>query len=103
MMGPSGTIAVLAGWATTEVGRQPWVITGLLRTSNASSAIATPGVATSLAAFVVVYFAAFSAGTWYILKLMAIPPHENEPDNVAGPVRTAGTTPAMEGHMARIS
>jgi cytochrome d ubiquinol oxidase subunit I len=97
VMGPSGTVAVLAGWATTEVGRQPWVITGLLRTSEASSAIATPGVATSLAAFVVVYFAAFSAGTWYILKLMAAPPHENEPDNVTGPVRTAGTTPAMEG------
>ncbi|WP_293883702.1 cytochrome ubiquinol oxidase subunit I [Sphingomonas sp.] len=96
VMGPSGTVAVLAGWATTEVGRQPWVISGLLRTADASSAIATPGVATSLAAFVIVYFAAFSAGTWYILKLMANPPHENEPDNVAGPIRTSGTTPAME-------
>jgi cytochrome d ubiquinol oxidase subunit I len=103
LMGPSGTVAVLAGWATTEVGRQPWVITGLLRTSEASSAIATPGVATSLAAFVIVYFAAFSAGTWYILKLMANPPHEDEAEDVGGPIRTAGITPAEEGRMAEES
>jgi cytochrome bd ubiquinol oxidase subunit I len=96
-MGPTGFVAVLAGWATTEVGRQPWTITGLLRTAEASSAIGTPGMVGSLTAFVLVYFGAFSAGTWYILKLMAQPPHEGEPDNVAGPIRTAGTTPAMEG------
>ncbi|UVO55635.1 cytochrome ubiquinol oxidase subunit I [Sphingomonas sp. SUN039] len=96
-MGPTGFVAVLAGWATTEVGRQPWTITGLLRTAEASSAIGTPGMVGSLTAFVLVYFGAFSAGSWYILKLMAQPPHEGEPDNVAGPIRTAGTTPAMEG------
>ncbi len=97
LMGPAGFVAVLAGWATTEVGRQPWTITGLLRTADASSAIGTPGMIGSLTAFVIVYFGAFSAGTWYILKLMAQPPHEGEPDSVAGPIRTAGTTPAMEG------
>ncbi len=97
LMGPAGFVAVLAGWATTEVGRQPWTITGLLRTADASSAIGTPGMIGSLTAFVLVYFGAFSAGTWYILKLMAQPPHEGEPENVAGPIRTAGTTPAMEG------
>ncbi len=97
LMGPAGFVAVLAGWATTEVGRQPWVIHGLLRTTEASSAIGTPGMIGSLMAFVIVYFAAFSAGTWYILKLMAAPPHAGEPDSVAGPIRTAGTTPAMEG------
>jgi cytochrome bd ubiquinol oxidase subunit I len=97
LMGPSGFVAVLAGWATTEVGRQPWTITGLLRTADASSAIGTPGMVGSLTAFVIVYFGAFSAGTWYILKLMAQPPHAGEPEGVAGPIRTAGTTPAMEG------
>ncbi len=96
-MGPAGFVAVLAGWATTEVGRQPWTITGLLRTADASSAIGTPGMIGSLTAFVIVYFGAFSAGTWYILKLMAQPPRAGEPENVAGPIRTAGTTPAMEG------
>jgi cytochrome d ubiquinol oxidase subunit I len=51
----------------------------------------------SLIAFVIVYFGAFSAGTWYILKLMAQPPNAGESEGVAGPIRTAGTTPAMEG------
>ena len=93
-MGPAGFVAVLAGWATTEVGRQPWTITGLLRTADSSSAIATPGMAGSLIAFVLIYFAVFGAGTWYVLRLMGAPPHEGEPDDVAGPVRTAGITPA---------
>ncbi len=97
LMGPSGFVAVIAGWATTEVGRQPWTITGLLRTADSSSAIGTPGMVGSLIAFVLVYFSVFAAGTWYVLRLMADPPHEGEPDSVAGPVRTAGITPAREG------
>lgn len=36
-MGPSGLIAILAGWFTTEIGRQPWVVYGLVRTADASS------------------------------------------------------------------
>ena len=94
MMGPSGFVAVLAGWATTEVGRQPWTITGLLRTAESSSAIGTPGMVGSLIAFVLVYFTVFAAGTWYILQLMATPPHAGESDDVAGPIRSAGLTPA---------
>jgi len=96
-MGPMVFVAVLAGWATTEVGRQPWTITGLLRTAQASSSIGTPGMIGSLTAFVIVYFAAFSAGTWYILRLVARPPHSGEPDSVPAPIRTAGTVPAMKG------
>ena len=95
-MGPAGFVAVLAGWATTEVGRQPWTITGLLRTAESSSAIATPGMAGSLIGFVITYFAVFGAGTWYILRLMSAPPSEGEPDTVAGPIRTAGVTPAPQ-------
>ncbi len=104
LMGPSGFVAVIAGWTTTEVGRQPWTITGLLRTAESSSAIGTPGMIGSLAAFVIVYFSVFAAGTWYVLRLMAKPPTAGEPDNVAGPdheapTRTAGITPgpAMAG------
>ena len=63
LMGPAGFVAVIAGWVTTEVGRQPWVIYGLLRTADAVSPIATPGVTGSLIAFVIVYFAVFAAGT----------------------------------------
>jgi len=93
-MGPSGLIAVLAGWITTEVGRQPWTIQGLLRTAESASPLAAPAVAASLVAFVVVYFAVFGAGVLYILRLMAKPPvaHEIMPPNI--PLRAAGTTPA---------
>lgn len=94
-MAPSGLIAVLAGWVTTEVGRQPWTITGLLRTAASASPLAAPAVAASLAAFVLVYFAVFGAGVAYILKLMAKPPaaHEQAPPHI--PVRSAGITPAQ--------
>ena len=95
-MGPSGFVAVIAGWITTEVGRQPWVIYGLLRTADAASPLDAPAVAASLLAFVVVYFAVFGVGTWYILKLMGKTPHYGEPGvkrTEQGPVRTAGITP----------
>ncbi|MBC7502432.1 MAG: cytochrome ubiquinol oxidase subunit I [Herminiimonas sp.] len=95
LMGPSGLIAVLAGWVTTEVGRQPWTITGLLRTAASASPLAAPAVAASLVAFVLVYFAVFGAGIGYILKLMAKAPavHEPAPPNI--PARAAGITQAQ--------
>ncbi len=94
VMGPSGLVAVLAGWITTEVGRQPWTIHGLMRTAESASPLAAPAVAASLMAFVVIYFAVFGAGVLYILKLLSKPPtaHESEPAHV--PVRSAGITPA---------
>jgi cytochrome d ubiquinol oxidase subunit I len=94
VMGPAGFVAVIAGWVTTEVGRQPWVIYNLLRTADAVSPIATPGVTGSLIAFVLVYFTVFAAGTLYILKLMHLPPREGESGPSEAPIRTAGITPA---------
>ena len=73
-----GFVAVIAGWVTTEVGRQPYTVYGLLRTADSVSPIAASAVATSLTAFVIVYFAVFGIGTWYILQLMARPPHAGE-------------------------
>ncbi|MEA1072575.1 cytochrome ubiquinol oxidase subunit I [Sphingomonas sp. LY160] len=96
LMGPSGFVAVIAGWITTEVGRQPFTVYGLLRTADSVSPLAAPAVAASLAAFVVVYFAVFGIGTWYILKLMSHPPHPGESGIEGiegGPLRTAGITP----------
>jgi len=94
-MGPAGFVTVIAGWVTTEVGRQPFTIYGLLRTADSVSPIAAPAVGTSLIAFIVVYFVVFGAGTAYILRLMRRPPLtgaiEPEPE---GPIRTAGITPA---------
>ncbi len=96
IMGPSGFVAVIAGWITTEVGRQPWTVYGVLRTADSASPLDAPAVATSLIAFVVVYFAVFGVGTWYILRLMSHPPHLGEKGvkrTEKGPVRTAGITP----------
>ena len=96
VMAPSGFVAVLAGWITTEVGRQPYVIYNLLRTEDAASPLAAPAVGASLVAFVVVYFFVFGAGVWYILHLMRKPPHAGEygvKRGDKGPIRTAGITP----------
>jgi len=70
LMGPSGLIALLAGWVTTEAGRQPWVVYGVLRTADASSALSAQQVGTSLMIFVIVYFLVFGTGIYYMLKLM---------------------------------
>ena len=94
VMGPSGFVAVIAGWITTEVGRQPFVVYGLLRTADAVAPIGVPGVAGSLLAFVIVYCAVFGAGIWYILKLMALPPQPGESEPLHQPIRTAGITPS---------
>ena len=61
-MGPAGFVAVLAGWITTEVGRQPYTVYGLLRTAQSASPLHAPAVAASLTAFVVIYFSVFAHG-----------------------------------------
>lgn len=73
-MTPSGFIAVLTGWFTAEVGRQPFVVYGLMRTSEAVSPLPASSIATSLAIFVVVYLGIFGAGTYYMLRLIAAGP-----------------------------
>jgi len=70
LMGPSGLIAILAGWMVTEVGRQPYTVYGLLRTVDSVSPIDAPGVLGSLLAFVFVYFLIFTPGIIYILRQM---------------------------------
>ena len=67
---PLGFIAILAGWVTTETGRQPYVAYGILRTADAISPVAASTVMTSLVAFVVVYLVVFSIGVYYIRKLI---------------------------------
>jgi cytochrome d ubiquinol oxidase subunit I len=93
-MAPSGFIAILAGWITTEVGRQPWTVQGLLRTADSVSPVAAPAVAASLAAFVVVYFIVFGFGLFFMLRMMAKPPQAQESGPDKGePTRVAGIVP----------
>ena len=89
---PAGFAAVLAGWITTEVGRQPWTVDGLWRTADSHSPLDAAAVGTSLMIFVVVYFAVFGMGTYYCLKLMASSP-EAGIDEPRGPSRSAGLMP----------
>jgi len=68
---PTGYVAVTAGWTTTEVGRQPWVVYGHLRTMDAVSPNLTGAdVATSLALYVVVYAIIFGAGVYYLCRMV---------------------------------
>lgn len=103
-MSPAGLAAITAGWITTEVGRQPYTIYGLLRTGESIAPVSASAVGATLVAFVVVYFAVFGAGVLYMLRLMAAPPHAREPglqDCPGAPVRAAGITaaPAVDPHV----
>jgi cytochrome d ubiquinol oxidase subunit I len=86
-MGPAGLVAMLAGWFTTEIGRQPWVVYGVMRTADGVSAHSATQLGISLALFVIVYCAVFGAGTVYILRLITHGPvaHQDETQMPGGP------------------
>src|SRR4051812_49282765 len=76
---PVGFIALLSGWMVTEIGRQPWVAYGVLRTSDAVSPVTAVQVLISLLLFVLVYFVVFSVGIWYISRMITKGPHTELP------------------------
>jgi cytochrome bd ubiquinol oxidase subunit I len=86
VMIPSGFVALLTGWYVAEVGRQPWVVQGLMRTSDAVSHVPASSVLASLITFVLVYIGIFGAGLWYLVKLFRVGP-------VAAPQRDEPPTP----------
>ncbi len=106
---PAGFIAILTGWYTAEVGRQPWVVYGILRTKDAiTPSLVTGDVLFSLLGYIVVYGLFVSFGLYYIYKLLragptvpssAIPgatPHR--PMAFADDAATAtGNQPALKG------
>lgn len=77
-MGPSGLIAILAGWFTTEIGRQPWVVYGLMRTSDAVSNHSVTQMSITLLMFVLVYFSLFGVGIGYMMRLVRKGPVTHE-------------------------
>jgi cytochrome d ubiquinol oxidase subunit I len=70
VMTPSGVIATLGGWYTAETGRQPWVITGMLRTADAVSPVPAATLLTSLIAFACIYAVFFGAFLVFTLRLI---------------------------------
>ncbi|MBV4483434.1 cytochrome ubiquinol oxidase subunit I [Pseudomonas khavaziana] len=90
-MGPTGLIAMLAGWITTEVGRQPWVVYGLMRTADAASNHSVTQLSISLGLFVLIYFSVFAVGIGYMMKLVRKGPqphHDHPPQGGPGQERT---------------
>jgi cytochrome d ubiquinol oxidase subunit I len=72
---PLPYIAILTGWVTAEVGRQPWVVYGALRTADAMTPFLTARtVAVSLAVYCVVYSFIFAFGIYYIYRLLRAGP-----------------------------
>lgn len=91
VMAPSGFLAVLCGWITTEVGRQPFTIYGLLTTAESAAPLQASAVASSLLALIVVYFFVFGSGTFYILRLMSKRPKDAVPFEDTGPLIGVGS------------
>ena len=82
LMGPSGLIAILAGWFTTEIGRQPWVVYGVQRTIDAVSPHGEMHMSISLLAFILVYSSVFGVGYHYMMRLIKQGPVTGEGDIV---------------------
>jgi cytochrome d ubiquinol oxidase subunit I len=70
VMTPSGVVATLGGWYTAEIGRQPWVITGLMRTADALSPVPAGTLLSTLILFVCVYALFFGAFLVFTLRLI---------------------------------
>jgi cytochrome d ubiquinol oxidase subunit I len=81
---PLGFVALLSGWIVTEVGRQPWLVSGILRTADAVSPVEAEAVALSFVLIIVTYSIVFSVGVWYINKLMRKGPVQALLDPPAG-------------------
>jgi cytochrome bd ubiquinol oxidase subunit I len=77
-MTPAGFLAVMSGWIVTEVGRQPYVAFGLIRTAQGVSPVPGSHVAASLAAFIICYSFIFGAGIYYIVRLIGQGPGQPE-------------------------
>ncbi|MCG6346157.1 cytochrome ubiquinol oxidase subunit I [Vibrio fluvialis] len=83
LMGPSGLIALLAGWFTTEIGRQPWVVYGMMRTRDAASNHDVLQMSITLALFVIIYFSVFTVGITYMMRLVGKGPTAFEQERVS--------------------
>jgi len=77
---PLGFIAVIAGWTTTEVGRQPWTVYGLMRTAESvSPSLTAADVAISLALYIIVYLIMFPTGIAFMSALVRQGPQQQDP------------------------
>jgi cytochrome bd ubiquinol oxidase subunit I len=90
LFGPSGFVAIIAGWIVAEVGRQPWVVYGVLRTVDAVSPVPPASVASSLTLFIIVYMVLFAAHLFYSCMVIRHGPEAVEQPAEAPPLVLAG-------------
>ena len=87
-----GFVAVWAGWAVTESGRQPWLVHGILRTADATSPVIGESIFVTLVLFVLAYGVVFSFGIYYINRLI-----NRGPDDVSGEIGQVSAAPISAG------
>jgi cytochrome bd ubiquinol oxidase subunit I len=104
VMTPSGVLATLGGWYTAEIGRQPWVINGMLRTADAVSPVPATTLLTTLITFVCVYTVFFLAFLIFTLRLIrrgpsGLPAHALPSGSLKRDLRpeVAGVQPYLAG------
>ncbi|MBV1886601.1 MAG: cytochrome ubiquinol oxidase subunit I, partial [Parvibaculaceae bacterium] len=85
----SGWVATLAGWYVTEIGRQPWLVSGVLKTADAVGHVGAPMVATTLAAYLTTYAVLLVA---YVTTLFYLAKRAAEAEQGGG-----SDTPSVEG------
>lgn len=103
---PTGFIAIISGWFTAEVGRQPWVVYGVLRTTDAHTpTLTTADVLASLIGYAVVYAIVFSFGFYYLYRMLYVGPTgpEREITGVTAkrPMAAAGSAETATGSSPR--
>mgnify|MGYP000170866081 CR=1 FL=1 len=89
--GPLTVVALEAGWVATEVGRQPWIIYGVMRVEDAVTT--APGIRLGYFALIGVY-TLMTIGTVFVLRRLAAMPHDDEPPQPEGPRPAAAAPPA---------
>jgi cytochrome d ubiquinol oxidase subunit I len=97
---PSGFVALVAGWFVTEMGRQPWVVYGLLRTADAVGPQSVWMTVLSLAVYVIGYLFVFGWGIWYLVKILRHGPDTHPPGDEALPTPArplSGADEPLEG------
>ncbi len=88
LCGPLGFVALESGWVVTEVGRQPWVIRGVLRTEDALTDV--PNLVVPFASFTILYIFLAIATAWLLYRQVVIEPREEADESVSDGGREPG-------------
>jgi cytochrome d ubiquinol oxidase subunit I len=93
----AGWVALIAGWYTTEIGRQPWLVSGLLTTAQAASTVVTaPKIALTLVLYLALYAALIIA---YVSVVFYLARHKQHASKPFGDDAAEGAGADLEDHL----